>query len=188
MWGDLIPLRNYVMLCYPWWVAIYTFPITWKTKKTIYRLIWSVAKSFPINGDSFHRKPSLIAKPSLIVYSSSRLLFETVFISKQITENRFGTLLEISDKFITKFNVFSYNILQFSLKTVWKISKPSCMTLKQWLGSFAWKVIVCSKTVRDELLEKEKDMKIKRVSTPTKTVWGDFFCKKTLHGGINVFG
>ena len=57
-------------------------------------------------------------------------LFETVFISEQIVENRFEALLEISDKFITEFNVFSYMILQFRVKTVWKISKPYCMTLK----------------------------------------------------------
>ena len=66
----------------------------------------------------------------LIFYSSIRSVFETAFISEQIAENRFGALLEISDKFITKFNVFSYMILQFRLKTVWKISKPYCMTLK----------------------------------------------------------
>ena len=66
----------------------------------------------------------------LIFYSSISFVFETVFISEQIAENRFGALLEISDKFITKFNVFSYMILQFRLKTVWKISKPYCMTLK----------------------------------------------------------
>ena len=57
-------------------------------------------------------------------------LFETVFISEQIVENRFEALLEISDKCITEFNVFSYMILQFRVKTVWKISKPYCMTLK----------------------------------------------------------
>ena len=57
-------------------------------------------------------------------------MFETAFITEQIAENRSGTLLEISDKFITKFNVFSYMILQFRFKTAWKISKPYCMTLK----------------------------------------------------------
>ena len=59
-----------------------------------------------------------------------KFVFETTFISEQIAENRFGVLLEISEKFITKFNDFSYMILQFRLKTVWKISKPYCMTLK----------------------------------------------------------
>ena len=63
----------------------------------------------------------------LIFYSSIRPVFETAFISEQIAENRFGALLEISDKFITKFNVFSYMILQ---KKIWKISKPCCITLK----------------------------------------------------------
>ena len=66
----------------------------------------------------------------LIFYSTIRFVFETAFISEQITENSFGALLEISDKFVTKFNVFSYMILQFRLKTVWEISKPYCMTLK----------------------------------------------------------
>ena len=47
----------------------------------------------------------------LIFYSSIRLVFETAFISEHIAENRFGALLEISDKVITKFNVFSYIIL-----------------------------------------------------------------------------
>ena len=60
----------------------------------------------------------------LIFYSSIRFVFETVFISEQIAENRFGALLEISDTFISKFNVFSYIILQYRLKTVWKNSKP----------------------------------------------------------------
>ena len=51
-------------------------------------------------------------------------VFETVFISEKTAESRFGTLLEISDKFITKFIAFGYMILQFGLNTVWKISKP----------------------------------------------------------------
>ena len=66
----------------------------------------------------------------LIVYSSISFVFETVFISEQIAENRFRALLEISDKFMSRFNVFSFMILQFRLKTVRKISKPYCMTLK----------------------------------------------------------
>ena len=36
---------------------------------------------------------------------------EALFISEQITEYRLGTLLEISDKFNTKLNVFNYMIL-----------------------------------------------------------------------------
>ena len=50
------------------------------------------------------------------------LVFETVFISENIVEYRFEALFEISDTFITKLNVFSYMILRFRLKEVWKIS------------------------------------------------------------------
>ena len=60
-----------------------------------------------------------------------KFVFETTFFSEQVAENRFETgLLEISGKFITKFNVFGYMTLQFGFKTVWKISKPYCMTFK----------------------------------------------------------
>ena len=70
---------------------------------------------FPISGNRFQRKHKL--KLPLIFYSSvMRFVFETVFISEQIVENRFGALSEISDKFITKFNDFSYIILQFRFK------------------------------------------------------------------------
>ena len=50
------------------------------------------------------------------------LVFKTVFISENIVEYWFEALFEISDKFITKLNVFSYMILRFRLKEVWKIS------------------------------------------------------------------
>ena len=63
-------------------------------------------------------------------YSSIRFVFETILILEQIAANSFEALSEISIKFITKFNVFSSMILQFRLKTVWKISKPYCTTLK----------------------------------------------------------
>ena len=49
-------------------------------------------------------------------------VFETGLISEQIAKYKFGGLLEISDKFITKLNVFNYIILQFRLKIVCKIS------------------------------------------------------------------
>ena len=62
-----------------------------------------------------------IALP-FIFYRSIKFVFETVFISEQITENSSGALLEISEKCITKLNVFSYLILQFRLKKVWKLS------------------------------------------------------------------
>ena len=57
-------------------------------------------------------------------YSSIRCVFETVLISEQVAENWLRPLLEISDKLITKFIVFSYILLQFGLKTFSKISKP----------------------------------------------------------------
>ena len=79
-------------------------------------------------------KEKLNLQLPLIFYGSVRFLFETAFISEQIAEKIFGALLEISDKFFTKFNVFSYMILQSRLKTVWKISKPYCITLK----TLAW--------------------------------------------------
>ena len=75
-------------------------------------------------------KEKLNLTQHLVFYGSIRLVFETAFISDQIADNSFGALLEISDKFITKFNVLSYMILQFRLKAVSKISKPYGMTLK----------------------------------------------------------
>ena len=60
---------------------------------------------------------------------SGKIFFQ-LSISEQIAENRFVALLEINDKFITKFNVFSYMILQFRIKAVWKVSKRYFMTLK----------------------------------------------------------
>ena len=43
----------------------------------------------------------------LIFCSSMRFVFETAFISEQIAESRYGALFEISDKFVTKFNVLA---------------------------------------------------------------------------------
>ena len=43
---------------------------------------------------------------SLTFYSSMKFVFQTVFISEQMAENRLGALLEICNKFINKF-VFS---------------------------------------------------------------------------------
>ena len=67
-------------------------------------------------------KENLNLQLPLVFYSSIRFVFETIYISEQIAENRFGALLEISDSLITKLNVFRYMILQFRLKTVWKAS------------------------------------------------------------------
>ena len=131
-------------------------------------------------------KENLNLQLPLIFYSSIRFAFETVFISKQIAGNRFGTLLEISDKFITKFNVFSYMILQFRYKTV-------CKNLKVILYDFksSGQVVllersqrnVCTTNVRDELLEMGKDLKIKyNVSSPPYKLWRNFFIKKLCMG------
>ena len=84
-------------------------------------------------------KENLNLQLPLIICNSIRFVFETEFFSEQIEENRFGALLEISGKFITKFNFFSYMILQFRLKTVWKISEPYGMTLKTVTGQFRLK-------------------------------------------------
>ena len=46
-------------------------------------------------------KENLNLQLRLIFYSSIRFVFETVFISEQIAENRFGALLEISYKFLS---------------------------------------------------------------------------------------
>ena len=75
-------------------------------------------KFFSINGNSFQRKTYTYLLYFTVVLG---LYLKHKFISEQSAERRFGALLEISDKFITKFNVFSYIILQFRLKTVSKI-------------------------------------------------------------------
>ena len=129
-------------------------------------------------------KEKLNLQLPLIFYSSIRFVFETVFISEQIAENRFGALLEISDKFITKFNVFSYMILQFRLKTVWKISKPYCMTFKK-----GRQVVLLEKPYFvPQTLGMRKHLKIKySVSSPPYKVSGKFFHEKALHWGENFF-
>ena len=50
---------------------------------------------------------NLNLKLPLMFYTSIRFAYEKVVISEKIAQNRFGALFEISDKFITKFNVFS---------------------------------------------------------------------------------
>ena len=50
----------------------------------------------------------------LAFYSSIMFVWNSIYF-RIIAENRFGVLLEISDKFITNLNVFSYIILYFSL-------------------------------------------------------------------------
>ena len=70
------------------WVAIYTFPKNKKKKK------------------------------NNIFYGSIRFVFETAFTSEQIAENRFGGLLEISDKFVTKFNVLAVWFCRWGLNSL----------------------------------------------------------------------
>ena len=94
--------------------------------------------------------------------------------------------MEISDKFITKFNVFSYVILQFRFKTVWKISKPYCMTLKTVARLFCLKVIVCTTEVKDEL-EMGIDLKIKHSISSPLTKYGETFFIKRLCTGKQTF-
>ena len=80
-------------------------------------------------------------------------------------------------------------ILQFRLKAVWKISKPYCMTLKQWLLIYVWKIIVCTTEARDET----NDMKISSFSSPPPppppppTKYGGAFFVKTLCMGEQTF-
>ena len=61
----------------------------------------------------------------LIFYSSMKFVFQILFISEQIAENKFWALLETSDIFITKFNVFSYMILKFRLKQFGKFQNQT---------------------------------------------------------------
>ena len=127
-------------------------------------------------------KEKLNLQLPLIFYSSIRFVFETVFISEQIAENRFGALLEISDKFITKFNVFSYVILEFVFKTVRKISKPYCMTLKTVARQFCLKGHSLYHKSQDEAFRNGKRYGYKAQSPLL------FFRKKALHRGKNFFG
>ena len=86
-----------------------------------------------------HFKENLNLQLPLTFYSSITFSFESRFISEQIVENRFGAQLEISDKFLTKLNVFRYILLQFRLKRVGKISKLYCITLKTVARQFCMK-------------------------------------------------
>ena len=124
-------------------------------------------------------KENLNLQLPLIFYSSIRFVFETAFISEQIAENRSGALLEISDKFITKFNIFSYMILQFRLKTVWKISKPQCMTLKIVARQFCLEGHSLYHKSQGSTFRNAKrfEDKAQCLLSPDK-VWGNFFIKK----------
>ena len=129
--GDLIPLIHHVILSYSYkFMSGYLyFPNNLKDiKDHIQADMISCKIFFQLMVTVFKEKLNL--QLPLIFYSSIRFVFEITFVSEQIAENRFGTLLQISDKFITNFNAFSYMTLQFRLKAVCKILKPYCMTLK----------------------------------------------------------
>ena len=123
-------------------------------------------------------KEKLNLQLPLIFHSSTRIVFETAFISEEIAENSSGALLGISDTFITKFNVFSYMIWQFKLKTVWKISKPYCMLGKTVARQFYLKGHCLYHKTRDEPLETRKDLKKKHSVSSPPTRYGGTFSKK----------
>ena len=50
---------------------------------------------FPINGNSFQRKPKLYLP--LIFHSSVMVISEIVFMSEQITENKFGVVKTVTN-------------------------------------------------------------------------------------------
>ena len=56
------------------------------------------------------------------------------------------------------------------------------------LGSFAWKVIVCSTKVRDKLLDMEKVWRKSIVSPLLYKAWANFFHKKALRRERNFLG
>ena len=126
-WGDL-RFRNHVTLSYPYRFMSGHLYFPNNLKDHIQPDMISCEIFFQLMITVF--KENLNLQPHLISYSNIRFVFETAFISEQIVEKTFGVLLKISDKFITKFNVFSNMILEFRLKTVWKISKPYCVPLK----------------------------------------------------------
>ena len=135
-------------------------------------------------------KENLNLQLPLIFYGSIKFVFETIFISGQIVENRFGAILGIGDKFITDFNVFSYIVLQFSLglnslensKTISYDFKNSSSVVLLERSQFVLQKLGM------KLLEMGKDMKIQHsVSSPPYKVQRNFFCKKDLCLGNKRF-
>ena len=136
MGGDLkTPYEpSYVILSYPYKFmnGYLYFPNNFKDHIFAYMISSKIFSQLMVT----HFKENLNLQLPLTFYSSITFSFETRFISEQIVENRFGALLEISDKFLTKLNVFRYILLQFLLKRVGKISKLYCMTLKRVTRQF----------------------------------------------------
>ena len=129
----------------------------------------------------------------LIFYSSIRFVFEAAFISEQIAENRLGALLEISDKFITKCNAFRYMTFQIRRKTVWKISKPYCMTLQTVTRQFCLKDHSLhhksqGSTFRNGKRFKDKDIVPSLPPPPPYKVRGTFFIKMFCMWEQTFFG
>ena len=122
-------------------------------------------------------KENLNLQLPLIFYSSIRFAYGIVFTSEEIAVNRSEALLEISDKFITKFSGFSYMVLQFRLKTVQKISKTILYNFKNsGLVVLTERSQFLPQKLVMKLLEMGKEMKIKhRVSSPPYKVWGEMF-------------
>ena len=104
-WYSIGGLKNHVILSYPYkFMSGYLyFPNSLKDiKDHIQADIISCKTSFQLMVTVFKDKLNL--QLPLILYSSIRFVFESVFIPELIAENRFGAWLEISDKFTTKFN------------------------------------------------------------------------------------
>ena len=80
-------------------------------------------------------------------------------------------------------------ILQFRIKQFGKFQNHIVWIWKQWLGSFALKIIFCTTRVRDETFRNGKryEDKVYTLLSPYK-VWENFFRKKALHGGTNFLG
>ena len=76
-----------------------------------------------------------------------------------------------------------------SLKQFQKFQNHNVWFQKQWLGSFAWKVIVCTTKDRGKLLEMGKKLKIKHsVSCSPYKVQENFCHKKAFHRKTNFLG
>ena len=130
-------------------------------------------------------KENLNLQLPLIFYNSIRFLFDDLFQNK-LQRTGLGRCQRLVT-FIAKFNVFSYMILQFRLKKVWKISKPYCMTLKTVARQFcltglyhkSWRL-----TFRNQKRFKDKAQCL--LSPPTK--YGRTFFVKKLCMGNKLFG
>ena len=89
---------------------------------------------FPINGNSFQRKPKLIAIPYILQWY--RFIFETTFISEQIAE----TDLELCYRLVTNLSpslmFLAIWFCSSGLKQFGKFQNHTACLQRQWLGSF----------------------------------------------------